>query len=312
MKSNLTVVLALDLAAFFLLATFSAGPATAQTLTAADAWLRIQHRYAPAPPPDTVDTLKAGDPSTAVTGIATTFLDTMDVLREAVRRGDNLVISHEPTFYNHRDDPTFFANDPIYREKLAYIDQHHLVVYRLHDEIHADPGGDHILAGVYQALGWERYPHPESPNFVTIPNTTLEQLARTLEIRLHVPTLRVAGDPHMPVTQVAMVIGAAGLEKQVQALRQPQIEVVIAGEAHEWETVEYVRDAAAQGRHKALILLGHEVSEEPGMEQCAQELRELFPGMRVDHILAGQPLWNPNSPPMPRKTRRVATATPTR
>jgi putative NIF3 family GTP cyclohydrolase 1 type 2 len=95
-----------------------------------------------------------------------------------------------------------------------------------------------------------------------------------------------------------MVLGAAGLNMQVQALRQPQVEVLIAGEAHEWETVEYVRDAAAQGRHKALILLGHEVSEEPGMEQCAKELRILFPGMRVDHILAGQPLWNPAHPPV--------------
>jgi putative NIF3 family GTP cyclohydrolase 1 type 2 len=283
--------------AAFLIFSISSACASAQTITAGEAWLRIQHRYAPAPPPDTVDTLKAGDPATPVTGIATTFLDTMDVLREAARRGDNLIISHEPTFYNHRDEPSLFINDPIYKEKLAYIEQHHLVVYRLHDEIHADPSGDHILAGVYQALGWQNYPHPGSPYFVTIPNTTLDRLARALEIQLHVPTLRVVGDPQMPVAQVAMLIGAAGLNKQVEALSQPQVEVLIAGEAHEWETVEYVRDATAQGRHKALILLGHEVSEEPGMEQCAKELRELFPGMRVDHILAGQPLWSPDHPP---------------
>jgi len=83
----------------------------------------------------------------------------------------------------------------------------------------------------------------------------------------------------------------------VLALNQAQVDVLIAGEASEWETVEYVRDAVSQGRHKAMILLGHEVSEEPGMEQCAKELRELFPGMRVDHIVAGQPLWNPEHPP---------------
>ena len=70
-------------------------------MTAGEAWGKIQKRYMDAPPADTVDTLKGGDPATAVTGIVTTFLDTMDVLREAVRLGDNLVISHEPTFYNH-------------------------------------------------------------------------------------------------------------------------------------------------------------------------------------------------------------------
>ncbi|WP_187290193.1 Nif3-like dinuclear metal center hexameric protein [Terriglobus saanensis] len=274
--------------------------ASAQALSASETWLRIQHRYAPSPPPDTVDTLKAGDPSTPVKGIATTFLDTMDVLREAVRRGDNLIISHEPTFYNHRDDTAAFVNDPVYKEKLAFIEQHHLVVYRLHDEIHADRAGDHILTGVYQALGWEHYPHPAGPfgqYFVTIPQTTLGQLASALELKLHIRTLRVEGDPSLAISHVALLPGSSGLSRQVLALNQPQVELLIAGEASEWETVEYVRDAVAQGRPKALILLGHEVSEEPGMEQCAQELRTLFPGMQVDHILAGQPLWNPEHPP---------------
>lgn len=74
--------------------------------------------------------------------------------------------------------------------------------------------------------------------------------------------------------------------------------MLIAGEAAEWETVEYVRDASAQGRHKGLILLGHEVSEEAGMKQCAEDLRALFPGVPVIHIPADQPLWNPDHPPL--------------
>jgi putative NIF3 family GTP cyclohydrolase 1 type 2 len=275
----------------------------AQTMTAGDAIHRIQRRYAAAPPPDTVDTIKVGDPSTPVTGITTTFLDTMDVLREAVRRGDNLIITHEPTFYNHRDDRTLFTDDPVYKEKLAFIEQHHLVVFRLHDEIHADET-DHILTGVYEALGWQTYPHPPGrlgQYFVTIPQTTLEGLAKTLQTRLHAQTMRVEGDPGLTISHVAMLPGAAGLDKQVLALRQPGVELLIAGEASEWETVEYVRDAVAQGRHMGMILLGHEVSEEPGMEQCAKELRELFPAMRVDHIAAGQPLWNPEHPPVGKK-----------
>jgi putative NIF3 family GTP cyclohydrolase 1 type 2 len=271
----------------------------AATLRAGEAIARIQHRYAAAPPPNTVDTIKVGDPNTVVTGIATTFLDTMDVLREAVRRGDNLIITHEPTFYNHLDDRKLFTDDPVYKEKLAFIEQHHLVVFRLHDEIHAD-ATDHIMTGMYEALGWQGYPHPPGrvgQYFVTIPPMTLEQIARTLEEKLQIKTLRVEGDPGLSISHVAFLPGASGLEKQVFALEQPGVELLIAGEASEWETVEYVRDAAAQGRHTALILLGHEVSEEPGMEQCAKELRELFPGVRVDHIVAGQPLWNPEHVP---------------
>ena len=298
MKSSLAAKILLIAFAALLASPLMAG---AQALTAGEMWQKIQRRYLPAPPPDTVDTLKGGDPSTSVTGIATTFLDTMDVLREAVKRGDNLIITHEPTFYNHRDETTDFVNDPVYKEKLAYIEQHHLVVYRLHDEIHADPAGDHILLGVYKALGWEKLPHGPGEvgqYFVTIPPTTLGELAKSLAARLHAQTIRVEGNPTLKITHVALIPGAAGLREQVEGLNAPNVDVLIAGEASEWETVEYVRDAVAQGRAKGMILLGHEVSEEPGMEQCAVELRELFPGVKVDHIVAGQPLWNPDHPPV--------------
>ncbi len=291
----------LRLAFSLLLITALANAVVAQQpATAAQLWQQIQQRYAKAPPADTVDTLKAGDPATPVTGIATTFLDTMAVLQEAAKRGDNLIVTHEPTFYNHRDDTSAFQQDPVYLEKLHFIQQHHLVVYRLHDQIHADPQGDHILAGAYAALGWQQLQHPAGSlgqYFATVPPTTLGALVQYLQQRLHGNTMRVVGDPGMPVTHIAFLPGSSGLGRQVLALNQPAVEVLIAGEASEWETVEYVRDAVTQGRHKALVLLGHEISEEPGMEQCAQELRILFPAMRVDHLAAGQPLWNPEHPP---------------
>ena len=128
---------------------------------------RIQQRY-PAPVADTVDTVKARVRTTPVTGIATTFLDTMEVLREANRRGLNLVITHEPTFYNHRDDTTFFSSDPVYQDKLAFIEQHHMVVFRLHDEIHGT-APDHIAQGLIEALGWQSYTKPDDPFHATIP-----------------------------------------------------------------------------------------------------------------------------------------------
>jgi putative NIF3 family GTP cyclohydrolase 1 type 2 len=273
----------------------------AQTLTAGEAIAKIQRLYGTKPGPGTVDTIKVGDPNTVVTGITTTWLDTMDVLRESVKRGNNLIITHEPTFYNHRDATQNFTDDPVYKEKLAFIQKNHLVVFRLHDEIHSGEATDHILKGVYAALGWENYPHPEGPQgqyFVTIPKTTLGEIANKLQAKLQIQTMRVEGDPKLSITHVALLPGASGLEAQVQALRQPDVELLIAGEASEWETVEYVRDAVAQGRHKSMILLGHQVSEEPGMEQAAKELREVFPKMRVEHIVSGQPLWNPEHGPV--------------
>src|ERR1700749_1616112 len=79
-----------------------------QPLTAAQAIARIQAAIPTQPPPDTVDTIKAGDPSTIVTHIATGFTGALDLLRQAVAHHANLVTSHEPTFYNHRDENTLF------------------------------------------------------------------------------------------------------------------------------------------------------------------------------------------------------------
>src|SRR4051812_36725958 len=52
---------------------------------------------------DDVDTFKAGDPSTVVTGVVTTSMATLDVLQRAVRAGANLIITAAPTFYSRAD-----------------------------------------------------------------------------------------------------------------------------------------------------------------------------------------------------------------
>ena len=272
-------------------------PVVGQDLTAADALNKVRQRYPAVLPADTVDTVKAGDLSTKVTGVATTFLDTLDVLREANRRGLNLVITHEPTFYNHPDQTTLFTNDPVYKEKLAFIEEHHMVVFRLHDAIHRVPP-DTIAMGLIDRLGWKAYLRKaDDPFFVTIPPVTVAALAKELEKKLGPgTTMRVVGDPSLVVTKIGLRPGASGLAAHVTVLRRDDVEVLVAGEASEWETVEYVRDAVAEGRKKALILLGHEPSEEDGMEQCAKDLRGVFPGMKVEHIVAGNAMWAPDKP----------------
>ena len=52
---------------------------------------------------DDVDTFKAGDPSTIVTGVVTTSMATLDVLQKAVQAGANFVITAAPTFYSRAD-----------------------------------------------------------------------------------------------------------------------------------------------------------------------------------------------------------------
>lgn len=257
-------------------------------LTAAEVMQRVIAATGATPPADTVDTLKAGDPDTVVTGIVTTFMDTYPVLEKAVASGKNLIISHEPTFYNHRDQQTQLAADPVYLQKLAYIREHHLVVYRFHDTWHLrQPDG--ILAGMVNQFGWKKYQNgPNSIQF-TFPSKTVGQIAASLQKSTGARAIRIVGDPALPVTEIALMVGASGSDEQIKVLEQEDVQLVVAGESREWETVPYVVDASAEGRPKALILLGHEVSEEAGMDECARWLRTIFPGMPVQFIPAGEP-----------------------
>ena len=272
-----------------------AGASSAGLPTAAEVIKRVESSIGASLPADTVDTIKEGDPNTPVTGIATTFLPTMTVLRKAVEHNQNLIISHEPTFYNHLDQRTLFEHDPVYQEKLAFIRDHRLVVYRFHDGWHLrEPDG--IVEGWVHAAGWERYLNPGEQFFFTLPPTTLAALAQRLQRTFGARILRVVGDPQLRVTKVGFAPGASGESVQIKALERDDVEVLVAGEASEWETVEYARDASLQGRRKALILLGHDTSEELGMENCARWLRTLFPNVPVQFIPAGEPYWLPDYP----------------
>lgn len=273
----------------FPILTGSAGAQSSnEALTAAEVMQRVIAATGAAPPPDTVDTLKAGDPATVVTGIATTFMDTYSVLEKAVASGKNLIITHEPTFYNHLDDQSPLAADPVLIQKLAYIREHHLVVWRFHDTWHLrQPDG--ILAGMVDQFGWKPYQSKTNPHLFTLPPTTVGQVAASLEARTGARAIRIVGDPAMRVTQIALLPGAAGSDKQIKALQQEDVELLVAGESREWETVPYVQDAAAEGRHKALILMGHEISEEAGMDECASWLRTIFPRMPIAFVPANEP-----------------------
>jgi putative NIF3 family GTP cyclohydrolase 1 type 2 len=268
--------------------------ALAQTITARQTIERIHQHLGVDLPPNTVDTFKAGDPDTQVKAVAVTMMATYDVLQRAAASGANLVITHEPTFYNHLDDPTELArrSDPVLRAKQEFITQHHMVIWRFHDGWHRhNPDG--ILLGMTKALGWTSYASQTDPRLFTLPATSLRQLAASAARKLSVQNVRVVGDPNLQVTSVAMQPGAAGPTRQIPLLERDDIEALIIGEVPEWETIEYVADAVSQGKKKALILLGHIPSEQAGMDECVAWLKQFVQEVPVTFVPAREPFWRP-------------------
>jgi len=288
--------LSCSIAAFMLLLPV---PLVAQpkALTARQVIERIQSHVGVPWSSDTVDTFKAGNPETPVTGIAVTMMATLDVLKRAAASGNNLIITHEPTFFSHLDKPDELAQgerDPVLSEKRAFIEKHRLIIWRFHDHWHArKPDG--IQAGMVHALGWEKFQDPANEYLFRMPQSTLEALAANIRAHLRIRTMRVVGDPEMKVTRIAMSPGASGFGREAQALELPDVEVLVLGETREWETVEYVADAVNEGKHKALIILGHIPSEQAGMEECARWLKDFVTEVPVNFVPALEPFWAPEA-----------------
>src|SRR6267154_5104879 len=201
------------------------------------------------PVPNTVDVIKEGNPETTVTGIATCMFATMEVLKRAVEKNCNLIIVHEPLYYNHLDKTEKFQGDSVFLMKKKFINDHNLVIWRFHDYIHRiQPDG--VISGMVEKLGWEKNKVEGNPYKFSFPQITLGALLENLKKTFPQNTVNVVGNPSMKLSGLMFVPGAAGSDMQIQALRDKDVQVVVAGEVPQWETYEYVRDAVTQGRKK--------------------------------------------------------------
>jgi putative NIF3 family GTP cyclohydrolase 1 type 2 len=231
----------------------------------------------------TVDNFKAGDPNSTLKGIAVCMFADMNTLKTAVEKGCNFIITHEPVFYNHMDETSSFANDPVYNEKAKYIKDNNLVILRFHDHIHmTKPDG--ISVGMVDKLGLKEYSVNGSLTYFKVPEKTVARYAKELKKKFDMESVRTIGNPDMKFTKVAFMAGAPGGQRHIQMLQNPDVEVIIAGEAPEWETYLYTNDAVALGKSKAVIFLGHIKSEEAGMKYCAEWLETFITGVPIHFI----------------------------
>jgi putative NIF3 family GTP cyclohydrolase 1 type 2 len=282
--------------------SFLAGAATlavaqeSHALTVGQIIERIQKNVGVPWRAETVDKIIVGNADTPVKGIATTMMATLDVVERASALGRNFIITHEPTFWEHQDTTTALPGDPTVEFKTNFMRERNMAVFRFHDHWHARrPDG--IATGMMQELGWEKYasPSPGGGNrFVfpaTTPAMTLAALAADIKAKLKPATMRIVGDPKMQVSRVAASWGYNSREPGIRTLAREDVDVLVAGEAREWEVVEYAQDIIASGKKKALILIGHVASEQAGMKYCASWLKGFVTEVPIDFVPAAEPFW---------------------
>jgi putative NIF3 family GTP cyclohydrolase 1 type 2 len=241
----------------------------------------------------TRDRFKFGGPDTVVNGIATTFMGTFEAITHASERGLNMIIPHEDTYWNDPDNTLIAQADPlVYQKKVDFMTAHDIVIFRIHDHMHRQRP-DFTFSGTAREVGLDLSMEtaPNSHRFV-IPETTLGELAARVKKIRGDDAIRVVGDPSAKVSRIAVGAGMA-----TPAVNSPDVDVVIGGEQREiegtFDSPEYVMDAATLGVPKGWIIIGHNMSEESGMQEMAQWLRPIVPEVKIEHVRAGVVYWVP-------------------
>lgn len=230
----------------------------------------------------TCDGIIYGNPEQECSGVVTTCCPTAAVIQKAANMGYNLIIAHEPTFFDGWDETDWLQNDRVYHAKKKLLDETGVVVYRNHDRLHGE-SPDGIFSGLIQALGWEQYetiPQKDVLGFrFTLPETTVADVARHVAEVLHIRGIRILGDPGMKVTRVGIAAHFLGTEMDrigINFINSFDCELLIPGEIIDWTIGEYIADANALGFKKAILNVGHFNLEEPGMEHMARWLPDVI------------------------------------
>jgi putative NIF3 family GTP cyclohydrolase 1 type 2 len=256
------------------------------------------------------DGILFGSADANVTGIVTTFTPTLDVLRKAVASGKNVIVCREaPSYSRGERAPLFWRNGPappkelldddaVWQAKQEFISKNNLVVVRLFDNWDARKT-DGQLRGLSRVLGWDSFHlagtgedayEPRNVSF-RLPATSLHSLAESIKKKLSIHGVRVIGKPESSLSKVALTHGLLLVADAERIFREPDVDLVITGDAVEWEAAPYFQDLVAAGKAKGLILLGDEASEEPGSGEMAEWLKGFVTEVPIEWIPAGDPFW---------------------
>jgi putative NIF3 family GTP cyclohydrolase 1 type 2 len=231
----------------------------------------------------TVDTVKAGDPTHQIQTVGVGWISALESLKRAIELGCDLFITHEPTFWEHSPAEASHRETEPGRTKADLLEQSGLVVLRVHDiwDVWPEIG---IRDSWAQGLGLTEFVGEDETRWhaaYDIPPTTLCGFAEHVAERiapLGEDSLRVMGDPAMPVSRVAVGTGCGGPDVDMIALGAQALVVCYDGASY-WRTRERLVELGA-----GVIVVEHSTSELWGMENLARYLDETFPVLTVRYI----------------------------
>ncbi len=240
-------------------------------------------------PERTVDTFKWGDPGAEVNGVAVSWMSRWATLKAAHAQGLNVFVTHEPTFWDHLENPVHGTAEDR-KAKEAWLEDSGMVVIRCHDMLDQMPGYG-IQDGWAKWLGIHGKPYEQIDQYRRVYDTEpvrLADLAKQVAEKL-APLgqhwVEFLGDPDQLVSHPG--IGTGAIVGGVDALvnyRNRGSDVVLLTEHTRWRELAWAEDVGL-----ALLLIAHSVSEAPSMMALADHLQERYPDVPVTYVPAECP-----------------------
>lgn len=236
-----------------------------------------------------------GSAETPVRGVATCWSPTLPVIEEAEGRGCNMIVAHEPLFYQKRwsvdaeaknvwIEEAEDADKVVNKNRAAALERMGGCVFRCHTNWDPAP-----RIGIIDALikTLKLGPVVKRGRFVTLHEVKpilMGELAYKVQKVLDTDSIRVTGRVDRYVSRVATLVG--GLGQMFNSPEEPAAlgaDVIIAGECLAY-TLHYALELGV-----CVIEAGHCAIENPGMRAMAEWLNKKLKGVEVVFLDSGKP-----------------------
>ena len=232
------------------------------------------------------DCCKEGNPEKEIQKLAVTTFPSTDTIKAAAEWGADMLLVHEPLYYDHLDA---YSTKKLQTQKRELIEQSGMTVCRFHDHAHFCPE-DLIAVGMVRQMGFDadvEYITPGNNTKLTLKTPmTAAEVAKQLEKNLNLRHIRICGARDIPATTITGMFGAP--DGVLDLLQADDTQIIIVGETCEWMMAEYARDAGLMGHNKTLLILGHAGSEEAGMVYISDLIAEMMPELTVKYFPCGE------------------------
>lgn len=216
--------------------------------------------------------LMVGDFDAKVTNIIIALDCTLEVIKEAVEKKSNLILTHHPLLFLK---PSAITMENLQGKKIIELIEHNINVYSSHTNLDVVKGGlNDIIAKI---LGFNKWSilEPVHGNSqisdqgvgrITVldQSITLEQLCKKVKESLGIHHLKYAGQDDMMIKKIAVINGSG--QDYFKAALKHGADCIITGDT----SYHYVSDFIEMG--VGIIDAGHFETEWPSMKIFAQLL----------------------------------------